>query len=233
MSVYENLQAIQKHLPEQVTLVAVSKTKPVSLIREAYASGIRDFGENKVQELSDKYQSLPQDIKWHMIGHLQRNKVKYIAPFIHLIQSVDSWKLLNEINKEAKKNERTISCLLQVHIARETHKYGFHRQELLSSLASGIENHYPHIQISGLMGMATFTDDPAQIEDEFRSLHDLFIHIKNQFFSYSPSFQFLSMGMSSDYPIALKAGSNMLRLGSCLFGKRETAPDSHAGLSEK
>ena len=212
---------IKEFNTDKVTLVAVSKTKPIEDLMEAYLVGVRDFGENYVQELIDKQVKLPSDIRWHFIGHLQSNKVKYIAPFVHLIHGVDSKKLLVEINKEGKKNNRTINCLLQVHIAKEESKFGFDEAELmdlvddLTKPSSLLEN----VRICGLMGMASFTDNLNEVSNEFNSLRTLFDKIKN-IKSHNLDFTVLSMGMSNDYPTAIQAGSNMVRIGSKLFGSR-------------
>lgn len=216
----ENLAHIKSTIPSDVTLVAVSKTKPVSDILEAYNAGQRIFGENKVQEMEEKYNVLPKDIEWHLIGHLQTNKVKYIAPFVAMIHSVDSFKLLKEINKQAQKNDRVIECLLQFHIAKEDTKFGLsfeEAQELLSS-KEFIELH--NISIVGVMGMATFTDNKEQLRDEFRTLENYFHVIKSHYFKYNDAFKHLSMGMSGDYQIAIEEGSNMVRVGSSIFGTR-------------
>jgi len=201
-------------------LVAVSKTKPVSDLEEAYAAGIRDFGENKVQELVEKADQLPGDIRWHMIGHLQRNKVKYIAPFIHLIHSVDSLRLLKQIDKEGKKIERVISCLLQVHIAKEETKYGWDEKELMDFLYGEEIKGMKNIQIVGLMGMATLTDNSETIRKEFKDLHHLFTQLKSQPLPEQVQLSELSMGMSGDYLIAQEEGSTMVRIGSAIFGAR-------------
>ncbi|MFO7826557.1 MAG: YggS family pyridoxal phosphate-dependent enzyme [Cyclobacterium sp.] len=201
-------------------LVAVSKTKPVSDLEEAYAAGIRDFGENKVQELVEKADQLPGDIRWHMIGHLQRNKVKYIAPFIHLIHSVDSLRLLKQIDKEGKKIERVISCLLQVHIAKEETKYGWDEKELMDFLYGEEIKGMKNIQIVGLMGMATLTDNSETIRKEFKDLHRLFTQLKSQPLPEQVQLSELSMGMSGDYLIAQEEGSTMVRIGSAIFGAR-------------
>lgn len=216
----ENLAHIKSTIPSDVTLVAVSKTKPVSDILEAYNAGQRIFGENKVQEMEEKYNLLPKDIEWHLIGHLQTNKVKYIAPFVAMIHSVDSFKLLKEINKQAQKNDRVIECLLQFHIAKEDTKFGLsfeEAQELLSS-TEFIELH--NISIVGVMGMATFTNNEEQLRDEFRTLENYFHVIKSHYFKYNDAFKHLSMGMSGDYQIAIEEGSNMVRVGSSIFGTR-------------
>jgi pyridoxal phosphate enzyme (YggS family) len=208
----------------QVELVAVSKTKPIEAIQAIYDQGQRDFGENKVQEMEAKYQILPKDIRWHLIGHLQKNKVKYIAPFVHLIHSVDSLELLFEINKQAFKNNRLLDVLLQIHIAREESKFGLDKTELIEILDmnesknAGLQN----IRIRGLMGMATFSDDEDLIRKEFNGLKDLFTFVQQSYFLTEKSFSLLSMGMSSDYRIAIEAGSNMVRIGSLLFGNRTT-----------
>ena len=216
----ENLAHIKSTIPEDVILVAVSKTKPVSAIQEAYDAGQRIFGENKVQEMVDKYVELPKDIEWHLIGHLQTNKVKYIAPFVALIHSVDSLKLLQEINKQAKKNNRTIECLLQFHIADETTKFGFSFEEVQDLLSSEEFIHCQNISIVGVMGMATFTENEDQLRDEFRSLENYFHVLKSHFFKFNDAFKCISMGMSSDYKIAIEEGSTMVRVGSSIFGDR-------------
>lgn len=221
MSVKENIQEFKKQLSNSgCTLVAVSKTKPVEMILEAYKAGQLDFGENKVQELREKPGQLPEDIRWHMIGHLQTNKVKYIASFIHLIHAVDSLRLLEEINKQALKNERIIDCLLQVHIAKEEHKFGFEEQELMQMLNSEDLKTLHNIRITGLMGMATYTDDQDRIRDEFRYLKKLFNELKDKYSFPNLALQELSMGMSDDYTIALEEGSTMIRVGSKIFGPR-------------
>ncbi len=215
----ENLQHILNDIPSNVQLVAVSKTKPNEDILIAYDSGQRHFGENKVQELNQKQQQLPKDIKWHMIGHLQTNKVKYIAPFIHLIHGVDSIKLLKEINKQAKKNNRTIECLLQFHIASEQSKFGLSRAQAIEIILSDEFNALNNICIKGVMGMASFTSDHNKIEEEFSVLKAIFDELKN-ITPYPNSFDCISMGMSGDYKIAIKKGSNMIRIGSTIFGSR-------------
>ena len=207
------IQQLTKNLTEDVTLVAVTKTKPNSAIEEAYGVGHRDFGENKVQELCQKAEELPNDIHWHMIGHLQRNKVKYIAPFVHLIHGVDSDRLLTEINKQGAKNNRVIDVLIQLHIAEESSKFGFSYDEAASLFSN--ENQFPNVRIVGLMGMATFTEDKTQIAREFETLSAFYDTWKAQ-----NSFSVLSMGMSNDYPIAIASGSNMIRVGSLIFGRR-------------
>ena len=215
----ENLQHILNDIPSNVQLVAVSKTKPNEDILIAYDSGQRHFGENKVQELNQKQQQLPKDIKWHMIGHLQTNKVKYIAPFIHLIHGVDSIKLLKEINKQAKKNNRTIECLLQFHIASEQSKFGLSRAQAIEIILSDEFNALNNVCIKGVMGMASFTSDHNQVEEEFSVLKAIFDELKN-IIPYPNSFDCISMGMSGDYKIAIKKGSNMIRIGSTIFGSR-------------
>ena len=208
----DNLSALIQSIPSTVTLVAVSKTKPVASLLEAHQAGQRDFGENKVQELVDKASVLPQNIRWHMIGHLQRNKVKYIAPFVSLIHSVDSFRLLNEIDKQGKKNDRVIDCLLQVRIAQEETKFGLTFENCNEILN---QNNYTHVRIRGLMGMASFTDNQTQIESEFKSLAQYFKQHQDQY-----DWDTLSIGMSGDYPIALSCGSTMIRVGSRIFGAR-------------
>ncbi|MDX1363578.1 YggS family pyridoxal phosphate-dependent enzyme [Arenibacter latericius] len=216
MSIKDNLLKIKESLPQNVTLVAVSKTKPLADIQEAYDAGHRIFGENKVQEMTEKWESLPKDIEWHMIGHLQRNKVKYMASFVALVHGVDSLRLLKEINKRAKQNDRVIPCLLQVHIAEEESKFGFDETELLDLIHSGTLDSLQHIEIKGLMGMATFTENTQQVKKEFQSLKRLFDRVKLEL----PGIEELSMGMSGDYEIALAEGSSMVRLGSSIFGAR-------------
>lgn len=219
MSVAQNLQEIKEQLGN-CQLIAVSKTKPNSAIEEAYETGHRAFGENKVQELTDKAEALPKDIQWHMIGHLQRNKVKYIAPFVHLIHSVDSLRLLKEINKQAKKVERTIDVLLQIHIAEESTKFGLDEQELEELFSSEAFAAMENIQIVGLMGMATHTDDEQKIRKEFGYIKSLFDTIKNEHSSEKVALKELSIGMSNDYLIAKEEGSTMVRVGSAIFGER-------------
>lgn len=216
-----SFQNILKDLANYNTnLVAVSKTKPQSAILELYEEGQRDFGENRVQELVDKQEALPKDINWHMIGHLQSNKVKYIAPFIHLIHSVDSPKILKEINKQAAKNDRIIDCLLQFHIAEEDTKYGFDSDEALAFLKSPEFQSLQNIRVVGVMGMATFTKDENQVRNEFRSLKVIFDLLQKNCFDQVNSFKEISMGMSGDYTIAMEEGSTMVRIGSLLFGAR-------------
>lgn len=221
MNIGENLQIFQKKLEESnCTLIAVSKTKPNQDILEAYQTGFRDFGENKIQELTRKSEELPKDIKWHMIGHLQRNKVKYIAPFVHLIHAVDSLKLLKEINKQAAKSNRIISCLLQIHIAQESTKFGMNEEELFELLQSDELKDLKNIKIKGLMGMATFTDYKEQVRGEFRSLKVLFEKAQKEIVQPNVALRELSMGMSGDYEIAIEEGSTMIRVGSAIFGVR-------------
>lgn len=212
----ENIKTIKNNLPIGVKLVAVSKTKPIADLRQAYEAGQRVFGENRVQELCQKYETLPKDIQWHMIGHLQRNKVKYIAPFVHLIHTVDSLKLLEEIEKQAKKNNRIISVLLQIKIAQESTKSGLTLQELKEILHSEIFKKMKNISVEGLMGMATLTKNTQQIRSEFKSLKNIFEKFKNE----QPHFKRISMGMSTDYPIAVEEGSTLIRVGTAIFGTR-------------
>jgi len=221
MSIQTNLQEVKKSLPEGVTLVAVSKTHPSEKVMEAYNAGQRIFGENKVQELVGKYETMPKDIEWHLIGHLQTNKVKYIAPFVSLIHSVDSLKLLQAIDKEAQKVNRVIDCLLQVHIAEEETKFGFSFDEVYEVLNSADYRQLHNVNVVGLMGMATFTDNTNQVRKEFRSLKGLFDKLKEQYFSENDNFKVLSMGMSGDYKIAVEEGSTMVRVGSSIFGARD------------
>lgn len=215
MSIVENLHQINQSIPEQVTLVAVSKTQPHQAIQTLYDAGQRVFGENKVQELVDKFEALPKDIQWHMIGHLQKNKVKYMASFVHLIHSVDSEDLLKEINKQAAKNNRVISCLMQIHIAQEETKFGMDATEAKELLESYSEK-YPNVRIVGLMGMATFTEDENQVRKEFQYLKSLFDQFQLQY----SELKILSMGMSGDYQMAIEEGSTMVRVGSSIFGER-------------
>ena len=222
MSIASNLAKINSELPPGVRLTAVSKFHTEATIMEAYNAGQRIFGESRVQELLGKYDSLPKDIEWHFIGHLQTNKVKYLAPFIQLIQSVDSRKLLEEINKQAGLFLRRIPILIQIHIAQEEHKFGFSPDEIRDFLKNtDWKNEFPHVCFSGLMGMATFTDDTDQIASEFESLARLFHELKSAFFANDPEFKELSMGMSDDYPIAIAHGSTLIRVGSKIFGDRE------------
>ncbi|MFY0591227.1 YggS family pyridoxal phosphate-dependent enzyme [Roseivirga sp.] len=221
MAIAENIKSFQESLALTNTkLIAVSKTKPNEDLLQAYEAGQRHFGENKVQELTHKSETLPKDIKWHMIGHLQRNKVKYIAPFIHLIHAVDSPRLLKEINKQALKNDRVINCLLQVHIAQEETKFGFDERELNEFLKGQEISTLENINIIGLMGMATNTSDNQQVDAEFKHLKGLFTKINTEISLPNVNLEELSMGMTSDYPIACENGSTMVRIGSAIFGSR-------------
>ncbi|UZD23313.1 YggS family pyridoxal phosphate-dependent enzyme [Algoriphagus halophytocola] len=221
MDIKANLQKVKKTFKNpDCLLVAVSKTKPLHNLREAYDAGIRDFGENKVQELQAKQPEMPADVRWHMIGHLQRNKVKYIAPYVYLIHGVDSYKLLKEINKQAEKNDRAIKVLLQMHIAEEESKFGFDQQELEEMFSDSAFSKLNHVQIVGLMGMATFTDREDQIRKEFRGLKSLFEQLRSRDFPPFVQWSELSMGMSGDYLIAQEEGSTMVRIGSAIFGSR-------------
>ena len=216
MSIAQKIQTIKSSLPEHVTLVAVSKTKPVSDLMEAYNAGQRIFGENKIQEMADKFEQMPKDIKWHMIGHTQRNKVKYMASFVDLIHGVDSFKLLKEINKQAKKYDRTINCLLQIKIAKEDSKFGMSFNDASALLQSNEFSELKNIRIIGLMGMATFTDNMQQVENEFKFLISNFEELKK----LNTKLKIISMGMSGDYPLAIDCGSTMIRVGSSIFGTR-------------
>lgn len=220
MTIAQNLKKIKSSLPAGVKLVAVSKFKSNEDILEAYQAGQTVFGENRVQELTEKYEQLPKDIEWHMIGHLQTNKVKYIVPFVHLIHGVDSFKLLKEINKQAAKVEHVQECLLQIHIAQEETKFGFDRDEVLQMLSSDEFATLHNIQLCGLMGMASLTDSAAQVHNEFRSLKQLFDELKQSYFAHDDNFKEISMGMSGDYAIAVEEGSTMVRVGSSIFGSR-------------
>jgi PLP dependent protein len=218
MPITTNLNNIKSQLPENVTLVAVSKTKPVADLMEAYTAGQRIFGENKIQEIADKWEQMPKDIQWHMIGHVQTNKVKYMAPFVSLVHGVDSLKLLHEINKQAAKNNRVIDCLLQVYIAEEESKFGLDESEL-NEILKQVQNDkesYKNIRIVGLMGMATFTDNQTQIEKEFKNLKSVFDKLNTE----NHPLNTLSMGMSGDYKLAISCGSTMVRIGSSIFGGR-------------
>ena len=216
MSITQNLNNIKSQLPENVTLVAVSKTKPVADLMEAYNAGQLIFGENKIQEMADKWEQMPKEIQWHMIGHVQTNKVKYMAPFVSLVHGVDSFKLLKEINKQAAKNNRVIDCLLQVFIAEEETKFGLDEKELNEILISEEFKELKNIKIVGLMGMATFTDNQNQIEKEFKHLKVIFDKLKTENYQLNT----LSMGMSGDYKLAISCGSTMVRIGSSIFGGR-------------
>ena len=219
-----NIEKIRQQLPSHVKLIAVSKTKPIEMLQEAYAAQQRAFGENKVQEVVNKYPLMPLDTEWHLIGHLQTNKVKYIAPFIHLIHAVDSIKLLETINKEALKNNRVINVLLQVYIAKEETKFGLSNEEVFELLNHATTHQLKNVNICGLMGMATYTENTQQIEQEFENLHQFFNTLKQEINKYPilklESFTELSMGMSSDYELAIKHGSTMIRVGSNIFGER-------------
>ena len=216
MSISKNLENVKSALPESVTLVAVSKTKPISDLMEAYSAGQRIFGENKIQEMAEKWENMPKDIQWHMIGHVQRNKVKYMAEFVDLIHGVDSLKLLKEINKQAQKHNRVINCLLQIKIAKEDSKFGISADEASTLLQSESFTELKHINITGVMGMATFTNDMKQVEKEFKFLKSTFDILKN----LNSNLSTVSMGMSGDYQLAVECGSTMVRVGSSIFGKR-------------
>ncbi|WP_158861038.1 YggS family pyridoxal phosphate-dependent enzyme [Lunatibacter salilacus] len=223
MSIKENLNHIKNTFSSpDCLLIAVSKTKPVSAIKEAYDAGIRDFGENKVQEMAEKAPQLPDDIRWHMIGHLQRNKVKFISPFVYLIHGVDSLRLLEQINKEGQKADRVISCLLQIHIAKEETKFGLDEQELKEILLGDAIRKMDHIHIGGFMGMATYTEDTDTIREEFSYLRTLMDQFKLDSLPQQVNLKELSMGMSADYLIAQEEGSTMVRIGSAIFGARDT-----------
>lgn len=215
----QNLRQVKATLPDNVTLVAVSKFKPIEDIQEAYDAGQRIFGESKIQEMTDKQQVLPKDIQWHMIGHVQRNKVKYMAPYVSLIHGVDSLRLLQEIDKQALKNNRSINCLLQVHIANEESKFGFDKEEIINIIQEPLFNQLANICIKGVMGMATFTNDKTQIKTEFQTLKNVFDVLKVQQHRLF-DIQILSMGMSDDHSIAIECGSTMVRIGSKIFGNR-------------
>jgi pyridoxal phosphate enzyme (YggS family) len=222
MSIAANISAIKKEIGNTgVKLIAVSKTKPIESITEAYELGQRLFGENMVQELVEKYEKLPKDIEWHLIGHLQTNKVKYIAPFINLIHSVDSLKLILEINKQALKNNRVIDCLLQLEIADEETKFGMDMAEVIEFLRSNEFKELKNVRICGVMGIATLTDNPKMTAEEFYELKTFFNGLKDTFFRKDPAFKEISMGMSGDYQLAIEKGSTMIRLGSTIFGGRQ------------
>lgn len=221
MSIVDSLASVKATLPGSIKLIAVSKTHSTERILEAYNAGQRAFGENKVQELVPKYEALPKDIEWHLIGHLQRNKVKLVVPFVSLIHSVDSEKLLSAIDQEAEKAEREVKCLIQVHIAEEETKFGFTPDEAFRFFVDKRPAAYKHVRIAGLMGMATLTDDTTRIRKEFFLLHDLFEKVRTEGNVTKEDFSTLSMGMSSDYPIAVESGSTMVRVGSAIFGKRD------------
>lgn len=220
MSISENIKSVKSKIPESVRLVAVSKTKPNSDITEAYNSGHKIFGENKVQDLVKKYEELPKDIEWHFIGHLQRNKVKFIVPFVSMIHAVDSLRLMTKINEEAKKCDKKIKCLLQFHIAEESTKFGLDREEVCKILESEEYRSFNNITISGLMGMATYTSDTEKIRKEFRKLKDNFNILKERYFKENVDFKEISMGMSGDFELAAEEGSTMIRVGSIIFGDR-------------
>ncbi len=220
MSIAGNIQFIKQQLPAHVKLVCVSKYHPVEALQEAYDAGQRIFGESKVQEMSEKYELLPKDIEWHFIGHLQTNKIKYIVSFVSLIHGVDSEKLLLEIEKQAVKTSVSVNCLLQVHIAEEETKFGFSSNELKALFENGILEKLQFVNICGLMGMATNTDDEQQIRKEFSSLKCLFDKLKQDYFSDDDKFKEISMGMSGDYPIAIEKGATLVRVGSAIFGPR-------------
>lgn len=222
----ENLNKVRATIPNNVTLIAVSKTKPVVDLQEAYDAGQRIFGENKALEMRDKHQELPKDIQWHFIGHLQTNKIKYIASFVNLIHSIDSISLLEAVNKEAVKNNRVIDCLLQFHIAQEDTKFGLDLKEAEELLKSESYKDLKNINIVGVMGMATFTDDENQIRNEFKSLKNIFGVLKESYFKDNDSFKEISMGMSDDYPIAIEEGATMVRVGSKIFGARSYSVNS-------
>ncbi|PTX43739.1 hypothetical protein C8P64_2272 [Christiangramia gaetbulicola] len=217
MDISENIKKYKDELPENVRLVAISKTKPNEDLMEAYNAGQRILGENKIQEMTDKWETLPKDIEWHMVGHVQRNKVKYMAPFVSLIHAVDSLKLLKEINKRAKQNDRTINCLLQIKIAEEDSKFGIDSEEAKEILESEAYKKMENVKVIGLMGMATFTDDEEQVRSEFKHLKSVFDKFRDQ----HPELTELSMGMSGDYQIAVECGSTMVRIGSSIFGARK------------
>ena len=218
-SIARNIHQIEQQLPKNTKLIAVTKTKPTAILQETYDAGFRRFGENKVQEMTEKYNLLPKDIEWHMIGHLQSNKVKYMAPYVSMVHSVDSFKLLQEINKEAKKNDRIIPCLLQIFIAQEETKFGLSEQEAIEILSSPELPDLTNIKIAGLMGMASNTDDQTKIRSEFQNLKNLFESCK-KFNSSNVEMTELSMGMSGDYAIAAEEGSTLIRVGSAIFGSR-------------
>ena len=218
--IQEEIQTIKAGLPESVRLVAVSKFHPIEALQEAYEGGQRIFGESKVQEMTQKYEALPKDIEWHFIGHLQTNKIKYMAPYVAFIHGVDSYKLLSEINKQAAKAGRIIPCLLQIHIAQEETKFGFSTDECRTMLEEGNWRQLKNVQIAGVMGMATNTEDEAQIKREFSTLSAFFQEVKETYFREVSSFKEISMGMSDDYPIAIEEGSTLIRIGSRIFGAR-------------
>lgn len=215
----ENIAKLKEELGAEVQLVAVSKTKPVALLQEAYDAGQHHLGENRIQEMADKQAELPNDINWHMIGHVQGNKIKYMAPFVYMVHGMDKPKRFKELEKEAAKNKRTIDCLLQIHIAEEDSKFGFSYSEAEQFLQDDITQKFPHLRLRGLMGMATFTDNTAQVEREFKGLRQFYEQVQRDF-AQAGAINTLSMGMSGDYKIALECGSNMVRIGSAIFGAR-------------
>jgi len=216
MDVSANILSFKKNLPENVELIAVSKTKPISIIEQAYKTGHRAFGENKIQEMAQKWEALPKDIQWHMIGHVQTNKIKYMASFVYMVHGVDRKKLLVELQKQAQKHDRTIAILLQIKIAEEEHKFGFSMDEASSLLESNfINNNCPNLKLKGFMGMASLTNDTSQIQSEFKKLHSYYLNYKTPL-----NLDTLSMGMSGDYTIAIEEGSTLIRVGSALFGSR-------------
>jgi len=216
-----NYNKVLSDIPDNVTLVAISKTRTIEEIKNLYELGHRVMGESKAQELTPKYEKLPKDIKWHMVGHLQRNKVKYIAPFVEMIHSVDSLRLLNTINKEGEKNNRVINCLLQLHIAKEETKFGMSEEEITELLKSSDYKEMSNVSIKGLMGMATFTEDEEQVRKEFSELKQTFDKLKNSFFKSNESFTEISMGMTNDYKIGIEEGSTLVRIGTAIFGERD------------
>ena len=222
MNIKNNIINLRSSIPDLCKIVAVSKTHSTEKIKEAYEAGQRIFGENRVQEMTPKYEALPKDIQWHMIGHMQTNKVKYIAPFVYMIHSVDRYSLLEEINKQAAKANRILPCLLQIHIAQEESKFGFSEDEVVNLMKSIEIKSLTSVSIQGIMGMATFTSDLEQIRTEFRGLHDFFQRLKSSPLPPNVSMKELSMGMSGDYQIAIEEGSTMVRIGSAIFGERPT-----------
>ena len=220
MTIAEQIKNITSSLPATTKLIAVSKTKPIENIQEAYDAGQRVFGENKALEMREKHEALPKDIEWHFIGHLQTNKIKYIIPYVSLIHSIDSLNLLKEVNKEATKKDRRVDCLLQFHIAQEETKFGLSYDEAVQLLTSAEYKQMENIRIVGVMGMATFTDNNNQVSAEFATLRDIFDRLKKEYFTTEDSFCELSMGMSDDYPLAIEQGSTLVRVGSAIFGKR-------------
>lgn len=221
MSVAEQITRLQKELPEGVNLLAISKYQPIEAIQEAYDAGQRMFGENHIQEMAAKAAALPKDIQWHFTGHVQTNKIKYMAPFVSLVHAVDSFRLLREIDKHAAKHERRIDCLLQIHIAQEDTKYGLTVDECRQLLANEPWKELEHVRITGLMAMGSNTDDMEQVRHEFRQIKSLFDELKEKYFANEPSFCQLSEGMTDDYPIAIEEGSTIVRIGSMIFGERK------------